>query len=289
MAAKSKEWECTAEMQKDLIKLHKQNKKKWHTQIATMIREHPDKFSILTVGVEDDGDNLYSFEEFKDHFKGAMDNENLLKLIYDDMDHVEDDAIKFIAIHRWMNEVKVVKQKVVEQDHKWLFSKIQPVQAAHLDADGSGEVDTKEFVDYFVNKCGVPEDLALAIFNDIDVNNDGDLSIMEYTRWKAKHNKATKLKKFFKDREKPPENKNTKPTSKPTSDPEPEKKCQDCDKLQKQLDEAKKQITELNSKYNEIELKFQSTNSKHSNLLQVNTANWFIHCVYIYYKFNTNP
>merc|ERR1711933_27901 len=173
-------------------------------------------------------------------------------------------GIKFIAIHRWMNKVKIQKEAVIKKDHKWLFTKILHVQASHLDSDGSGDVDKKEFVDYFVTKIGFDEQLANDIFNDIDVNGDGDLSIMEYTKWKNKHNKPDKLKKYF-EKKKP-----KKPT--PKSYDADDIKCEQCKLLKRNLNESRQQIKELNNtyniSYNQIELKLKSVQSKHTNLLQ---------------------
>ena len=270
-------WECTDQMQQELIKLYSKNKKQWQKKICAMIREHPSKFSILTVGVTDDGDNLYTFEEFKDHFKGVL-NDKLLKLMYDDMDHVDENNIKFVAIHRWMNEVKVAKKIEIRKDNKWLFEKLAPVQAADLDEDGGGTVDKKEFTDYMVDKIGIDKELALAIFNDIDANGDGDLSILEYARWKSKHSKASKLQKFFKNGTKSTASdskKGTKPgmqkalstttPNKPKNDKDDEK----CQQLMKELNKSKTEIQALNKKYHDLELEVKSINSKHANLLQV--------------------
>merc|ERR1712154_197743 len=105
--------------------------------------------------------------------------------------------VKFIAIHRWIHQVKQQKQTTVVKDHKWLFTKVLHVQAAHLDADGDGEVDRQEFVNYFVHKIGFPSYIADAMFVDIDRDGSGTLSVMEYTRWKNKHNKPIKLDKFL--------------------------------------------------------------------------------------------
>mmetsp|Transcript_22861 Transcript_22861/g.36722 ORF Transcript_22861/g.36722 Transcript_22861/m.36722 type:complete len:1193 (+) Transcript_22861:40-3618(+) len=235
-------WECTAAMQEELIELHGSNKKKWHTEIANMIREHPQKFGILTVGTHDDGDNELTFDEFKEHFQGAIENEKLLRLIYDDIDHCDATHIKFVAIHRWLNEVKKQRKTEVVKDHKWLFEKLQPVQAAHLDEDGSGEVDRNEFTSYFVEKIGIDESLANAIFDDIDVNKDGDLSIMEYTRWKSKHNKASKLKKFF-------DAQAAQRASSVSPQPQPvvveEAKCAQCEELKVEIKQLHEKVDRL--------------------------------------------
>ena len=55
-----------------------------------------------------------------------MNNKKLLQLIYDDIDHDADDAkhVKFIAIHRWIHQVKKQKQSAIVKDHQWLFVKI---------------------------------------------------------------------------------------------------------------------------------------------------------------------
>eukprot|EP01084_Bolivina_argentea_P185006 319054_1 len=250
-------WECSVEMQEKLIKLHSTNKKKWKTDITKMMRDHPSKFSILTVGVKDDGDNLYTFEEFSSHFESSINNKQLLKLIYNDINHYDDTHIKFIAITNWVNDVKLQKETEITKDHKWLFTKILHVQAAHLDADGSGTVDREEFVNYFVTKIGFPSKVANAIFDDIDINNDGDLSIMEYTKWKSKHNKPDKLKKFLDKIKKQIEKKKLQNKI----DNDNDSKCENCD-------EIKKEINILNGKYKQLELKLKSVNSKHTNLLQ---------------------
>merc|ERR1712228_705143 len=144
-------------------------------------------------------------------------------------------------------------------DHKWLFTKILHVQAAHLDADGSGEVDKDEFVNYFVHKIGFPQYIADAMFNDIDKDGDGNLSVMEYTRWKSKHNKPIKLDKFLDKVEKDKNEKKKKPKIKTDAD---DSKCAQCDVLKKDLNETKKQMKALNSKSTENEKKLSNDSGK---------------------------
>ena len=97
-------WECSADEQQALVRLHATSKRTWRRDIVEMMRLHPGKFSILNVGTTDDGERLYTFDEFAAHFKGhkgSIGNEELLRLMYDDMDHVNATQIKFTAIHRW--------------------------------------------------------------------------------------------------------------------------------------------------------------------------------------------
>jgi len=198
-------WECTAAMQRDLIALYTTDKQKWQQSIRAMIHAHPSKFRILNVGANEPSDYLFSFDEFASHFQGhqgSIDNRELLRLIYDDMDSFDGTHIKFLAIHRWMNPVKAAKQTGIVKDHHWLFAKLKDLQLAHFDADSSGKVSRDVFVAHFVSKEEVDEVLANRIFDDIDVNDDGDLSVMELAKWKSKHYKAKKLRKFFRDAKK---------------------------------------------------------------------------------------
>lgn len=201
------DWVCTTEIEEELLKLYETDRVRWHQEISLMVQSHPSKFEILNVGTTHDADghdpatDLFTFEEFASHFvghPGTIHNEKLLRLIYDDVEHAmeDDDHVKLIDIHLWFNNKRKHRKSVVVRDEHWLYDQIAKIQIPDIDTDLSGDVDRDEFRAHFVDKCGIDSEIADAIFDDIDQNDDGRLSVLEYMKWKSMHTRPPTLRQF---------------------------------------------------------------------------------------------
>jgi len=213
-------WVCTQEMQLNLITLYENNRDQWDKEMATMLLEHPSKFKILTVGTDDDKE--CTFDEFASHFigtPGAIHDKQLLAMIYADVEFAVggDGKVKLNDIHLWMNKIREQLQPpsdpepepepeadaepeqqqepepapepeapaVIHHDQTWLLEQLANITVPDLDTDLSGAVSRVEFRSHLVDTHGIDVEIADAIFDDIDHNDDGQLSIAEYTKWKS--------------------------------------------------------------------------------------------------------
>ena len=108
-------WQCTPKMQRDLIRLHEENKTQWHNEIIVMAKEHREKFPIFNIDhcSHPGGSYLWDFDDFTSYFDGVFDNKTLLKLIFDDIKHTEyytdTKYVKFRAVYWWLTRLEVRK------------------------------------------------------------------------------------------------------------------------------------------------------------------------------------
>ena len=111
--------------------------------------------------------------------------------------------------------LKHAKQRAVK-GHERLFAQLQHLQSVDLKADEYGKVHKDAFCEHLETKLSVDKNVALSIFEAIDVNNDGVLSVMEVSKWKSKHlRKAETLLRFF-------------DTDAPQNEDEDDNKCPQC-------------------------------------------------------------
>ena len=160
------------------------------------MRNNPAQFKIMDFGMQDDGDNLLTKEEFLSHFKGGY-NDEMNELLWNAMDKTDTDQVKFMEIHRFVNKVKKpskTPRRTSIHDANWLFEKLKAMQFVSLDTDQGGTIDRKEFHEQFA-QSEVDDKVLDLVFDDIDANGDGDISVMEFTKWQHNFTKK-KLSKW---------------------------------------------------------------------------------------------
>eukprot|EP01084_Bolivina_argentea_P121229 214851_1 len=129
-------------------------------------------------------------------------NQSLVECIFKDIKQFDNinnnnnnNALKLTSILRWINEKKRQKDIIIVKDEEWLFHKLKKTQFTELDNDENFEVEYDEFQTYF-DKQGVDTKISSVIFNNIDKNGDGSVSIKEWFQWQQKFKKSH-LKKLF--------------------------------------------------------------------------------------------
>ncbi|XP_072850036.1 guanylyl cyclase-activating protein 3 isoform X2 [Pogona vitticeps] len=116
-------------------------------------------------------------------FKGLLDLHGLnpeanyyVEQVFNTFDLNKDGFIDFLE---FIAAINLVIRGKIDQKLKWYFKL--------YDADGSGTIDKKELLSIFSaiqtingNQDMTPEEFANMVFQKIDVNNDGELSLEEF-------------------------------------------------------------------------------------------------------------
>ena len=179
-----------------MTKLYKENRKEWKTRVSTAIRENPKTFRMMDFGKNDDGNLLLSKDEFEDHFKGTYSS-NIISMIWNELDKTDSNEVKFTTLHRFIQNITSNKRRERRNsvhDADWLFNVLKNMQFVHLDTDEGGTITKEEFIDGFKDK-DIDKNLLEIVFNQIDINGDGDVTVMEFTRWQ--HKITPKKVKFY--------------------------------------------------------------------------------------------
>ena len=135
-------------------------------------------------------------------FPGLSDK--FVECIFNDIDQFDKDehdhsTLKITTILRWINVKKKRTNTEVQRDEKWLYRKLKETKFTELDDDENGELDLDEFQASF-GREGVDASVVEIVFNAIDANGDGSVSVKEWFQWQSKF-KQSDFKKLF------PENK----------------------------------------------------------------------------------
>ena len=100
-----------------MIAAYSKSKSKWRTKVARIIAANPERFQISQIGKQDDGNLLLSEEEFASHFENTPFNNELVSLIWNDLEKVKNEngkdtnEVTFTAVYRWVNLVKKRKKR----------------------------------------------------------------------------------------------------------------------------------------------------------------------------------
>lgn len=152
MDAEDHNWNCSDEHQQSLVDLHGKDKEYWHTAVVTTVQAHPSKFDILEVVKTEDNDYLYSFNEFAAHFKdkeGSIKDDQLLRLMFDDMEKYDEKHVKLQSIGQWFStaHVPVLSESVDAADSEMttaMRSKIEALEQENADLDSKLNAKTQE-------------------------------------------------------------------------------------------------------------------------------------------------
>ena len=151
MQAEDPEWNCAEEQQQALVELHGKNSSQWHFDIVTMVQAHPSKFEILNAAKTEDTDYLYSFGEFASYFKGkegSIHNEQLLRLMFDDMEKYDGNHVKLGQIDQWLTNAPEMidgdTANVDATDGDEYKSRINGLEQENKDLNSKLDAKTKE-------------------------------------------------------------------------------------------------------------------------------------------------
>ena len=197
MAAKDQH--LSDEEQDQLIEQYKTgDKKQWRTKVTKLIRENPHEYKVLDLKSKADSHATHLTNQ---QFKEALPTlkSDLIDCIFEDIDNIDDvqgdGKLKLTTITRWVNNKKLAKKKIIIKDENWLFEKLKSFQFTDLDADEGGTIDREEIHEHF-DKEGVDPAVTDVIFDVIDANGDGDISIREWFQWQQKFRKKDLTKLF---------------------------------------------------------------------------------------------
>eukprot|EP01084_Bolivina_argentea_P132803 234355_1 len=189
--------------QQELIDLYDSNHELWRTKIRGIIRANSDQFQNRLAN-----DGL----EFTQAFSSLGLNDILVQYIVKDITEFDNDSndnnvkkikhnqLKATQILRWINNKKRSNDPTIIKDENWLYDKLKQTQFKDMDTDQNMQLDRSEFhaffelydaTDTFVNICD-------AIFDNIDANKDGTVSLIEWFNWQHKFNKNDLHKLFNK-------------------------------------------------------------------------------------------
>eukprot|EP01084_Bolivina_argentea_P132800 234352_1 len=193
----------TYKEQQELIDLYDSNHELWRTKIRGIIRANSDQFQNRLAN-----DGL----EFTQAFSSLGLNDILVQYIVKDITEFDNDSndnnvkkikhnqLKATQILRWINNKKRSNDPTIIKDENWLYDKLKQTQFKDMDTDQNMQLDRSEFhaffelydaTDTFVNICD-------AIFDNIDANKDGTVSLIEWFNWQHKFNKNDLHKLFNK-------------------------------------------------------------------------------------------
>ena len=194
-----------AEKQEELANQYKDansDKKEWRKEVTRLIREHPSSVNLLDIGKKHDHQTHLSITQFQE----ALPNLSvpLVKAIFEDIDAVDDKhgdgQVRITTIVRWAHNKKRRAHHIEIKDENFLFNKLKKYQFKDLDVDENGTLDREELHEHF-DKEGVDPEITDVIFDNIDANGDGDISIKEWFQWQMKFKKADLAKLFPKEEE----------------------------------------------------------------------------------------
>ena len=197
MAAKDQQ--LSDEEQDELISQYNSgDKKKWRTKVTKLIRENPQEYKLLDLKSKSDANATHlTNQQFKDALPTLKSE--LIDCIFSDIDNIDDvqgdGKLKLTTITRWVNNKKLAKKRIIIKDENWLFEKLKSFQFTDLDADEGGTIDREEIHEHF-DKEGVDPEVTDVIFDVIDANGDGDISIREWFQWQQKFRKKDLTKLF---------------------------------------------------------------------------------------------
>merc|ERR1719295_1205993 len=142
-------WKCSSELQHSLVKLHGKNKDQWRSNIVTMVQAYPAKFGILNVAKREDPDCLYSFGEFASYFKeteGSIHNEQLLRLMFDDMEKYDAKHVKLEHINQWLSTAPLIGAFHTDRNTEIeaYKSRVEILEQEKADLDAKLTTKTKE-------------------------------------------------------------------------------------------------------------------------------------------------
>ena len=197
MAAKDQQ--LSDEEQDELISQYNSgDKKKWRTKVTKLIRDNPQEYKLLDLKSKSDANATHlTNQQFKDALPTLKSE--LIDCIFSDIDNIDDvqgdGKLKLTTITRWVNNKKLAKKRIIIKDENWLFEKLKSFQFTDLDADEGGTIDREEIHEHF-DKEGVDPEVTDVIFDVIDANGDGDISIREWFQWQQKFRKKDLTKLF---------------------------------------------------------------------------------------------
>merc|ERR1712130_701274 len=147
----------------------------------------------------------------------------LVEAIFADIDAVDDQQgdgkLKITTVIRWVNNKKRRADNIEIKDENFLYNQLKNYQFKDLDIDENGTLDRDEMHAHF-DKENVPPEITDILFNHIDSNGDGDISIKEWFQWQMKFKKEHLTELFTKYNE---ENYMQPDTEEKDTEPEPEK------------------------------------------------------------------
>lgn len=173
------------------------SKTNWRKKVTRLIRENPSEYKILEMGKSSSHQTHLTVTQFSEALPSL--NSSLIDCIFKDIDEIDDQQgdgkLKITTIVRWVNNKKRVKEKIIIKDENWLYEKLKKMQFTHLDDDQNGTLDREELHNEFDNQVDDPNIIDI-IFDVIDANGDGDISVKEWFQWQQKFRKKD-LKKLF--------------------------------------------------------------------------------------------
>eukprot|EP00490_Sorites_sp_Unknown_P012700 CAMPEP_0114694018 /NCGR_PEP_ID=MMETSP0191-20121206/69710_1 /TAXON_ID=126664 /ORGANISM="Sorites sp." /LENGTH=409 /DNA_ID=CAMNT_0001988385 /DNA_START=706 /DNA_END=1932 /DNA_ORIENTATION=+ len=179
-------WVFQETLQHEFVEIHELGADTWRSNITKLFQKHEDYFQTLNIKSED-GSLELDYKAFEKHFEGKISNKELIKLIFNDMDQTKDGLIKITAIQRWINNVKTYTETIepeIVKDEEWVINQLKIVNLSDIDIDDDNTVDIGEFMNFFKsNDIGIDENILNNIFDEIDGNGDGSISVIEFSKW----------------------------------------------------------------------------------------------------------
>eukprot|EP01083_Nonionella_stella_P267620 904107_1 len=212
---------ATEEAQDLLISKYNNNKKEWRKDITRLIRDNPMEYKILEMNK---ATSSHATHLTVTQFEQALPTlkKPLIEAIFNDIDSIDDQQgdgkLKMTTIIRWVNNKKRKAENVIIKDENFVYNKLKKFQFKDLDNDENGLLDREEMHLQFKDE-GVEPFIIDALFDVIDANGDGDLSIKEWFIWQQKFKKKD-LKKLFQQAQY--QNDQTESKQEPLPEPEPQ-------------------------------------------------------------------
>ena len=188
----------TEEQQDKLIEEYRNGSKpKFRKTITKIIRDNPTQYKILELSQNSDATHVKE-KQFNEALPKLK--KDLIEIIFHDIDEIDDEQgdgqLKMTTIIRWVNNKKRMREVVILKDENFVYDKLKKFQFNELDADEGGTIDREEMHAHFKDE-GVDPAIIDVVFDVIDANGDGDISVREWFQWQQKFKKSD-LKKLFK-------------------------------------------------------------------------------------------
>lgn len=169
----------------DLKILHKENLSQWREEVSLIMRNKDEVFRVMDFGDATSGDHDdITEDEFKLHFKNTFDDE-MIGWIWKDLKKTKSGGVTVMTVHRWINKIRrsTVSPRAEEpHNEKWLYTKLKNLTFIEVDDARVGYLTKDAFFSHF-RKEGVSDATATKVFNQIDNDRNGTISVKEFITW----------------------------------------------------------------------------------------------------------